>query len=375
MNKEDIFFKDNEVRLENHSDYKITPELHYISFYSAVGNYFKTVQQMKKTFHFVLGNLKRGRESIGFDFTQNKNEIINSIISFHRFIELHLKFILKNLHPNLVYKTKDRINLWSSYEDSDNFKKEYVDYEEAKKRVLYALRNNVSNDSSQNHISEYQFLLSETSTLCFKHLTKWRNRLTHNGNTLPNIFAYEYLITQLVLPMVNNLLQVEKNLGREIYSIVTYNKINIIEEIINLKLEISDFKDYTIQSVDAKRNFLKIFHLKEMGRSVMNISAFNTSLLISGPIETRVEENKNVSIPEKIAQLEDKDDSKFRDRCNCCGRETKVTYKEKLPLANLFPNDKEYIMWFVCYNCGYYLEDTTLDPCEFNLSEILVFEY
>lgn len=380
MNKEDRFFRKNEIRLSgdnDEKDYKISPELHYLSFYQAIENYFKTVNQYKKTFHFILQEKYFDRKGIAFNFSRNKTEVISSIISFHRFIELHYKFILKTIHKNLVYKI-DKKNpgetIWECYQSGKGLQNRYVDYREAVERVNHILKNKKDFKDTSGIINEYHFLLNKETKNTLNHLSTWRNRIVHNGNTLPNIFAYEYLITQLVLPLTNRLFNSEKKRGYEINTIETQTGIDIIDSLVSIKFEINEFDNYYLRERESKIKFLNIFHLKELGRASMNISNFSTSALIPGPISRRIEENNSISIPEKIAELETNDEFFHSlDMCTCCGKTTRITYKRYLP--PLGPLGDKNIMWFACYNCGYYLEDVTLDPCKFDLADKPVFEF
>src|SRR5690606_12329743 len=104
MDKFREFFKNNDVRICEGKDFTPTPPVNYSSLNDAFHNYFLTFRDKKDTFHFILNIQTWERKSLAFNFTGANDNIVFSILGFHRFIELLLKDILRRINPYLAVK-------------------------------------------------------------------------------------------------------------------------------------------------------------------------------------------------------------------------------------------------------------------------------
>src|SRR6185436_18063703 len=104
MDKLREFFKNNDARIGKGKDFTTTPPVYYSSLNEAFQNYFLTFRERKDTFHFILDKQMRTRHSLAFNFTGASDNIVFSILGFHRFIELLLKDILRRINPFLAVK-------------------------------------------------------------------------------------------------------------------------------------------------------------------------------------------------------------------------------------------------------------------------------
>lgn len=184
--------------------------------------------------------------------------------------------------------------------------------------------------------------------------------------TLPNLFAFEYLVSQSLIPLIDKIIKAEKKYLQNYlpHYFQTPTGIKLIDEFLKVKFDFTDFEDKS-KSRSVAISLLNLGHLKEIGRTTFNI-------LISNNISYYEPYYENpIGRVERFAESErqNKDFYNLRE-CLCCGAKSMVVYRK--PIAIPWTEDK-FISWFKCYNCDYSLKDNVGDPNFFNLSDKLIF--
>ncbi len=368
MDKLKAFFENNDVRIGEGKDFTTTPPFYYSSLNEAFHKYFLTFRDKKDVYHFILNIQNWNRESLAFNFTGANDNIIFSILGFHRFIELLLKDILRRINPFLAVKFIEKKEELFRYLDNTISADEIntIEYSETFNRFKQAFKHyDKTSEVYIQQLKDYEFILDPRNTETLDYLAKWRNRIIHNGMTLPNLFAFEYLVSQRLIPLIVEIIKVERKYLKDYlpYFFTTATGINIIEEILAVKFEFSDFKDKK-KSKSLAFSLLKLGHLKEIGRA-----AFNSPKYISfyeqeyeyptGRIERFAE-----------AERQDKDFYELRG-CPCCGLKSLVVYRKEYD--DIFTKKRDFISWFKCYSCDYSLKNNVGDPNFFNLSDKPIF--
>ncbi|MFL9483438.1 hypothetical protein ACI6Q2_11725 [Chitinophagaceae bacterium LWZ2-11] len=367
MSNFDEFFKMNEVRIGEGGNFHVNPPVYYASLNEAFYSYFLTFREFKNKLHFIQDINSLSKEFFAFTFAEINSNIAICILSFHRFIELLLKDILRRINPFLAVrfleKPEELFAFFNNKIDASEIRT--TEYAEAFERLLYAFNFYAqTTDIHQNYLKDYQFLSDDNNKETLGKLTMWRNRIMHNGTTLPNLIAFEYLFSQRLIPLIDQILKAEKKYlrGYTPYYFETKTGINIIQEMLKIKFDYKDFKNKE-KSEQLGKCFLKIGHLKEMGRT-----AYNQKPLDRGNMSTYENLYENpIGRAERFAETERKNQYFFSlTTCICCGANALVVYKKELP--NIIDNNLEVHKWLKCYNCDYSLRDNVGDPHYFNLS-------
>jgi hypothetical protein len=369
MNKLEQFFKNNDVRIGDGKDFTTTPPVYYSSLNDAFNNYFLTFQDKKETFHFLLDIQSWTRESLAFNFTGSNDNIVFSILGFHRFIELLLKDILKRINPFLAVKfleNEEELFLYlNSQIKADEIKT--IEYSETLKRFKQAFKHyNISSQIYLDYLKDYEFLLNPHNLETLKFLADWRNRIMHNGTTLPNLFAFEYLVSQRLIPLIADIIKVEKEYLKDYmpHYFKTKTGIKVIEEILSIKFDFNDFNNKS-KSKSLAISLLKLGHLKEIGRTTFNMTIHNNISFYEpnyvnpiGRVEKFAESEKNNSNFFKLIY------------CFCCGVKSMVVYKKNIETSW---NNEKFISWVKCFCCDYSLNNNVGDPSFFNLTNTPIF--
>ncbi len=73
--------------------------------------------------------------------------------------------------------------------------------------------------------------LSRICKRLFLRILNWyRDRILHNGNSLPSLWLLNYFITQKLLFVIHEIITIEKKkLGDSLFYLSTPSKINILE--------------------------------------------------------------------------------------------------------------------------------------------------
>jgi hypothetical protein len=371
MDKLKEFFKNNDVRIGEGKDFTTTPPIYYSSLNDAFRNYFLTFRDKKDTFHFVLDIKTWSRQSLAFNYSGANDNIVFSILGFHRFIELLLKDILRRINPYLAVKFLEKEEELFQYLDNkisaDEIKT--IEFSETLKRFKQAFKHyDKTSEVYIQHLQSYEFLLNLRNIETLNRLSEWRNRIMHNGMTLPNLFAFEYLVSQRLIPLIDVIIKAEKKyLNKYLpHFFTTLTGINVIDEILSVKFEFSDFEDAS-KSKSLAISLLKLGHLKEIGRA-----AFNHDIVIRNNISFYEPYYENpIGRVERFAEAEKlhKDFYNLRE-CICCGVKSLVVYRKSI---DIHWTEDNFISWFKCYNCDYSLKNNVGDPNFFNLSERPIF--
>jgi hypothetical protein len=369
MDKLKDFFKNNDVRIGK--DFKTFPPPYYSSLNEAFYTYFLTFREKKDTFHFVLDIHNWTRESKAFNFTGANYNIVSSILGFHRFMELLLKDILRRINPYLAVKFLEKEEELFQFLDNQANAEDIktIEYSETMKRFKQAYKHyDNTSEAYINHLKDYEFLITKQSSETLTILSDWRNRIMHNGATLPNLFAFEYLVSQRIIPIINQILKVEKKYfgtHTPLY-LETRTGIKILDEILNVKFEFEDFANNN-KSKSLAISLLKIGHIKEIGRTVyhQHINQAGNNYYYEPYYDNPIARAERFAEVERL-----KEDFFNLTECICCGIKSLVVYRQ--------PNDApwvqdKFISWLRCYNCDYSLKNNVGDPNYFNLTKEPIF--
>ncbi len=362
INGIDDFIKENEIRVGQGKDFTTTPPLYYQSLDDAFNNYFATVRNNKDTYHFLLDFALWRRETLAYSFSNTKSAVF-SILGFHRFFELFLKDILgreDELLPVKFPEADDKfikfLNKELSYEEMETveFKKAYERFKEA---IKYS---NKSDDKDiYPTIKKFYFLVDES----LGKLSRWRNRIIHNGRTLPNIYLLDYLFSQKIVPLVATIVEtdIEVLKGYRPQYFETFTGIKIINEIISIKFDFKDFYSGS-KSVELASKILKLAHIKELGRAACKLEyTLKNNISYHNPYyKDPIGRNK------RFAEQERFHESFYAiKKCPCCGFDTLVVYRSECKDIN---TEKSFISWFDCITCTYSLKNNLGDPFHFGYS-------
>ncbi len=360
------FFKENEYKITN-GGATLNPPIYYQSLNDAFTNYFNTVRNNKNTYHFQL-DFKEGNNSV-INF-HNIDSAVFTILGFHRFFELLLKDILTRINPLLAFKfpINEKESILFLNQELELDKMETVEFSKAFQRFKEALKYSIDNPENTQYLIVQKFsFLKEGETL--NKLSTWRNRIMHNGKTLPNIYLLDYFISQSVIPLINEVIKVDSDTLKEYkpHYFKTLSGINIIEEILNIKIDYKDFKKETPKKELAEK-YLKLAHLKELGRASVTVDPYiKNNIVYDSPYY-----NDPISRNIRFA-LQEKNHESFysHKKCPCCGYDTLVVYRKEID--EVITQKKGFISWFNCYTCTYSLKNNIGDPNYFGYSEELLF--
>src|SRR6185312_14893968 len=99
MDKLREFFNSNTVRIGEGKDFSVTPPIYYVSLREAFQNYFGTFRSKRLNFGLLLSIKDWETANLSFDYTGADENLIFTILGFHRFFELLLKDILRRIDP------------------------------------------------------------------------------------------------------------------------------------------------------------------------------------------------------------------------------------------------------------------------------------
>jgi hypothetical protein len=192
----------------------------------------------------------------------------------------------------------------------------------------------------------------------------------HNGATIMNVIAFDYLVSQRVIPFVNEIIDAQVrfcDVERPFY-FITRSGIDVIKEIMKIRFQYSDIENEIFrESVGSK--LLNIGHLKELGRASYNDDYF---LRANRFYHENHYENPD-SRSERCACAE-KDASQFSKvvRCPCCNLYTLVVYRDS-HFDTLFERNSLH-SWCKCFNCDYSVSDRADDPHSFGITKEPIFD-
>ena len=371
------FSANNDVRVGE--DFTTSLPVYYLSLNSAFYHYFQTFRDNKDRYHFLCMDIKSwNREDIAFNFTTDYN-LVFTILGFHRFVELLVKDILRNINPLLAVKFSGKEKDLFSYCDSKTEEERIeakqintIEYSETFRRFNRAYKHyDKTSDIYINHLKNYEFIIQQENAETLQLLSDWRNRIMHNGNKFPNILYFDYLISQRVIPIIDKIIKLENiYLGKyEPHFYQTSTGIKVIDKILEIKFSYKDFSNDK-KSKELGFKLMNLAHLKEIGRVAYKQDAFTKSN--NARFETSYVDPKARSERFALAENANVDFLKVK-QCICCGNNSLVVYKKKFNFK-LFAKEDNYIKWFKCYHCDYALIDNIGEPKYFGLTEVTLFE-
>ncbi|MBI1286183.1 MAG: hypothetical protein GC178_01250 [Flavobacteriales bacterium] len=366
------FFRKNDVKIGEGKDFVRIPPIHYSSLHNAVRSYYESFRTNQSMMPYISDIHTWSREAHAFNF-KSTDEIVQSILGFHRFIELLLKDILRRVNPFLVVRLdqhpKDVFAFLDQTADPDTIRT--VEFQETLRRFKQAfLHYDSTSEVYQNVLKRYKFILSKENQETISVLTEWRNRIMHNGNTLPNFISFEYLVSQRLFPMLQSLLKAEKDMlknWRPLY-FETHTGLNLLEEILSVRFSFTDFSNETKTKTIIKA-LLKLGHLKELGRAADNHDFGKRNGISYYEPQSG---NPNIRTERFVESETQLPDFFSRHNCICCGAKTLIVYRSIVELPD--PTKAIPISWLKCYNCDYSISRGHVgDPFDFGLSEKRLF--
>jgi hypothetical protein len=363
------FFSDNDVRIGK--DFQTIPPIYYQSLTEGMHGYFNTILTLKFKYNLLVNTEIHNRESIAFNFNDS-NSTVSCLLGLHRFFELLLKDLLSRVNPFLAVKFLENENQQIAYlnQTLDYEKVNTIEFSDAYKRfkaLIKSTKNEVKNlDISK--IEPFKFLV-EDDTL--KQLSTWRNRIIHNGKTLPNLFALDYIITQKVLPLIAKVLETDKQPQTEYFPpyFITPSGINILELLLKIKFDFRDFykKDDKNNRMLISKLFL-IGHLKELARASFYFDRHITEDNIS--YQESYYENP-IARFHRFAKAEEGNEFYFNtEMCLSCGVKTLIIYKKVN--TDLLGKKLDYY-YCRCTSCDYFFSENFADPFALGLSKQRIF--
>lgn len=355
------YFRENEIRIGE--DFTLNTPAYYISLYEAFHHYFLTTRDVKDTLYFKLTSDEWKRETFTFQFTGNNENIVFSILHFHRFIEMFLKDILGQVNPFLKVKfpnkPEDIIAFHAGKMDVKQLNS--IECNEAYER-LKAIYNGEVNGYKQ--ISDFSFIIENEYYETIKILTEWRNRLMHNGEKIINGLAFDYLVSQRLIPLIVRIVSNQTKLvDFKPHFYETHSGIKIIDEICKVNFHFNDFKA-TSKRKELIYKILKLAHLKELGRA-----AYNHDFMKRSNFDYYQFRYNNPTLrSERCARSESEAEYFYKlSKCTCCDANSMVIYKHEFDDQVVF---KKVITsyWGKCFNCDYMIWHELGDPHIFNLS-------
>ncbi len=368
MSQTKNFHQANEFEFDRR--YKASTPYYYASLHDGFEHYFNSVRNIKSTVHLSLDMLHSPDNLSSMTVTM-MDDIGLSILAFHRFFELFIKDVLARINPFLSVKVIDKRDEVFRFFDGKLSPSEVksVEYGVAYQRLEGALKYYDENSPEFKKIDRFRFLVDRENKDALETLTTWRNRIMHNGKTLPNCVSFDFLISRQIIPIVSRVIQLEqdnlKNWKPHFFQ--SLSGIDIVEEICSMKFTPSEFANRTTP-IELQSEYLYLAHLKELGRA-----SFTQDFAIRNNVDYWESSYENpIGRAERFAESESSHEEFFkRTRCNCCNNQCLVVYRK--PMEDLFRTGYNFHSWFKCFLCGYSLNIHMGDPYDFGLAEGRVF--
>ncbi|MBU3660697.1 MAG: hypothetical protein FGM14_12535 [Flavobacteriales bacterium] len=135
------FIRENEVKIGE--DFQLTTPNYYASLGEGFYHYFSTFKDKKNVYHFIVDK-EDFNKSHGFEIAGMYDNIVLSILSFHRFLELYIKDVLRRINPYLAVKInpgiEDIFNFPSQIIPAENY--HTIEFSESLKRLKKAFELN-----------------------------------------------------------------------------------------------------------------------------------------------------------------------------------------------------------------------------------------
>ena len=368
----DEFFVDHDVRVGK--DFQTTPPIYYQSLTEGMHSYFNTILNLKFKYNVLLHTDIRKRESMAFNFNDS-DSTVSCILNLHRFFELLLKDLLARVNPFLAVKFLENESQQIAYlnQTLDHEKVNTIEFSEAFKRfkALVSATSEENKNLDVAKVMHFKFLV-EDDTL--KILAKWRNRIIHNGKTLPNLFALDFIVVQKVLPVIAKILEADKAVLKtyQPHYFVTPSGFNVLEKLLSEDVKF-DYKDfYKTDTEDARQLIRKLFiigHVKEIARATFyfdRLIKMNNRSYYESYYENPMERLK------RFTKAEEENDFYLSTKsCHSCGIDSLIVYKKVID--DIF-SDKQLDYYYCrCTSCDYFFSENFADPFIVGLSSERIF--
>jgi len=375
-----------DVRVDTHKNYQTSIPYYYDSLRHAFGFYCNTFITNNSAYTFYAEGLHKRNISVLKHQFLDEDNTQQTIIAFERFFELFIKSLLSTTHSNLslilcnsennkrvsidrlknsAVSLTDGIITGFYRPQKKNNKVLSIPFNEAINR-FYCLADAYKVNPGANRIikkfgkimKEYPFLFCDGCKNTFKYLNWYRDRILHNGNKLPSLWLLDYTLSQRVLPVVKDIINIDQaKYKTEFFYFKTITGIAVLDKICSVKFEFTDLYKKTKQNF-AFASLLKLGHLKELGRANMNMNLF----VRANKATYEYNYHDPLGRGERFANAEKKHpDFRGISHCPCCGIKSLVLYN--ITVDDFFnENKKQLVSWVKCYTCDYHLRYDTGEP-------------
>ncbi|MDH4474112.1 MAG: hypothetical protein QE487_16005 [Fluviicola sp.] len=377
----------NEIRVSNRGKTKRIPEYYYDSLRHAFSYYFNTFQTQSRFYEeYSMGMSYVYNRKLNDQYLDQDNTVL-TIIAFERFFELFLKDLLRKTSPKLTYTHSKTGNgnrakaLISKIRDNTFKPKKHnnkylsATFRDSLDRFYGLIELEKESDPDpivkkfRRIINQYSFLDSKQYQTTLHLLSWYRDRILHNGNKLPSLWFLDYMISQRIIPIVQQIIEARKGeLGKSMFYLKTVTGIDLLDHITRIQF---DFKDLR-QKKEQHRNFVLLLylgHLKELGRANLNMNLYTRNNKATYELNYNDVNGRGMRFAnaEKLHP-----DFKRILGCPCCGLDSLVHYRHSM---DDFFHEGEIINidWVKCYTCDYYIRYNVGDPHFFELSQEEIF--
>jgi len=386
----------NEVRIDNHKEYKSQPQYFYESLRNAFGFYFNTFIIKNASYDFYANATSRDKKKslkiLEHQFLDEENTVL-SIVSFERFFELFIKDLLKKTNLKLSQSEDHKAKSKSTWDiikkiQSKSFKPfipieekgiHSTPFRETLKRFydLITYSKDPTKDSNRlvkkfaETIQRFGFLDNNNCRATFEFINWYRDRILHSGNKLPTMRFLDFIVTQRIIPIVNKILTADNEIPADwLYFTRTISGINILETMMTLKFEATNQKN-SKRIAETFNTLLFIAHLKELGRANMNMN----NAVRNNNATYEYNYGNPIGRGERFALIEKEKHPKAIEikKCPCCAGQSLVLYRISGKELPMFSN--ENIEWIKCYVCEYHLRNNVFDLHYFDKSFEKFFDY
>ncbi len=385
-------------RLSKHEKYLSALDgVKFTALKNAIGYYYNTLNSLEGGIglaYFALPGEETEFDNDNHCIGEYPKSFINSIVSFHHFFELHIKDVLSEYHLLLGRKITNYTNADDILNQLDSgtieTNSDTVNFRFAFKLLKKLQKNNDRINSTYKLLPEHFFLLDSNNYQTILKLHDYRNATLHKGNTILGYIAFDYFISQHVLPLVNEILQSQSKYQLEELNKKVGCNINVLDEILKIKFKIQDLERKEAIDIVFENKLCHLAHLKELGRAsysrpidlpmqhikkllnkkktktVQNIDNYDRSASLS---------LKSYKLAQKLAVTESKNSNVHqRLTCPCCGANTLLTYwRIEIPVEGLPVSFKE-IDYANCSFCSYQVRSDIHDPYDFKITSNPIFQ-
>lgn len=379
----------NEVKIDNTKDRKRTPPHHFESLRNAFASYFSTFRTSNATLEsYAMSTSTTPKKQLTILESQHldvENTVL-SLTNFERFFELYIKDILRHVHPRLVQEESRAVpkarKTWQllfkiqdgTFVPHKTGNRTYtIAFRETLKRFYELFRYSRLPDKKSHPIvkkfvktiNSYQFLFCDEHKATLELINWYRDRILHNGNSLPSMRSLDYIVTQRIIPIVLAIRnQTRTEYGDWWFFLETVANIDLLGSLAAVKIEPRNAKS-SKQINTAVQNLLYIGHLKELGRANLNMN-----WLMRRNLRATFEYNyfDPVGRGIRFAEIENEKNTYARQvaSCPCCGHNSLVIYCQEW--NDMFNgNSPLNIDWVKCYTCDYHVRYNTGEPAYFRL--------